>query len=65
MDYIIRVGNETFFGGWDPVFGEQIFTANEKLAYRMRRPLAVKTLEKLKDEYPDAEITKYDEARVA
>ena len=51
--------------GWDPIFGKQIFTADVKLAYRMRRPLAVKTLEKIKSEYPNAEITKYDEAKVA
>ncbi len=44
---------------------KQIFTADVKLAYRMRRPLAVKTLEKLKSVYPNAEITKYDEAKVA
>lgn len=65
MDYIIKTNEKMFFGGWDPVFGKQIFTADEKLAYRMRRPLAVKTLEKLKGEYPNAEITKYDEAKVA
>ncbi len=65
MDYIIKINKEMFFGGWDPIFGKQIFTADVKLAYRMRSPLAVKTLEKLKIDYPNAEITKYDEAKVA
>ena len=65
MDYIIKTNEEMFFGGWDPIFGKQIFTADLKLAYRMRSPLAVKTLEKLKIDYPNAEITKYDEAKVA
>ena len=65
MDYIIKINNETYFGGWNPVFGDQIFTSDIKLAYRMRSSLATRTLEKLRAKYPEAEIIKYDQARVA
>ncbi len=65
MDYIIKTDEEVYFGGWDPVLGNQIFTSDVKLAYRMRSALAVKTLEKLSAEHPQAKITKYEETKVA
>ncbi len=58
MEYIIRVSSGLYFGGWDPVLGKMIFTGDKNLSYRMRRPLALKTLEKMPSEYPDAEIEK-------
>ena len=46
MEKIIAMSNGTFFAGWDFEGGFK-FVPERRLAYRMRAPLATKTLGKL------------------
>lgn len=47
--YIIKLDNGSFFTGWSTLDGSMKFQYDEKLAYRMRRPVAETTIKKIFD----------------
>jgi len=47
MDYIITLSDGRYFCGWDTLDGSLKFRTERSLAYRMRRAIAVNTLEKV------------------
>jgi len=58
MNYIIEITEGLYFGGWDALFGNVKTVDDKNLAYRMRRPIADRTLPKLIENYDDAKIIK-------
>lgn len=57
MNYIILIG-DGFFGGWDANIGIMKLVYDKQLAYRMRYPIASKTLPKVLNQYGKGEIAK-------
>ena len=55
MDYILYNG-VSYFCGWD-ILGQMQFTDEKKLAYRMKRPVAERTLEKLNTQHEGFFVT--------
>ena len=58
MNYIIQVTDDMYFSGWDGVLGNLKYTSDVNSAYRMRRTVAVSTLNKIFNDYPDAMVLK-------
>lgn len=52
MDYIITLSDGRYFTGWDTLDGSLKFISEKSLAYRMRRPIAMKTMEKINSTIP-------------
>lgn len=57
MNYIIQINDNLWFCGWDANNGIMKTTTNVKLAYRMRRPVADRTLPKVISQFGGGTIT--------
>ncbi len=51
MNYIIILSDGSIFGGWNPIDGRMVILPSDrpKLAYRMQRTVADRTLSKVRD----------------
>lgn len=51
MSFIIKINDNIYFAGWDAVLGGFKTTDNVNLAYRMRKPIAERTLPKIDEAF--------------
>lgn len=60
MNFIIKIQGNDYFGGWDAITGKLKVVHEQYLAYRMRRPVAEKTLPKVFAAYGKGQIIQCD-----